>query len=161
MKLYEIKGQFTALDSINLESDDDIQAFGDLYKSLEVSLTEKIENCCMVIRNAESEAEAIKAEIDRLRSRKSAIENKVDNLKSYMQHELESIGVDSVKGSLFSVKVALNPESVAVTCNAHDLAPEYQMVKIEPCKTAIKADLQNGIIIPGCALVRTKGLRIK
>jgi hypothetical protein len=161
MKLYEIRGQFAALDSINLESEDDVQAFGDLYKTLESSLTEKVENCCMVIRNAESEAEMIKLEIDRLRARKSACEAKVESLKDYMLFELESIGMDSVKGSLFSVKVAQNPESVRVNCNVEDLAPAYQKITVEASKTAIKADLQNGIAVPGCELVRTRGLRIR
>jgi len=158
VKLYEISNQFKALDEINLESDDDVQAFADLYAGLQVSLTEKIENCCMVLRNAQAEADAITEERARLDDRRKALENKIDRLREYMLHEMEGIGVDSVKGALFSVRIQNNPQSVQVD---GDVPEEYQRVKVEADKTKIRQALLDGIEIAGCKLVQTKSLRVK
>jgi hypothetical protein len=161
MKLYEIKDQFRALDSIELDTDDDIQAFADLYAGLQVSLTEKIENCCMVLANAKAQSDAITDERARLDTRRKAIEAKIERLREYMQYEMESIGVDKVDGALFSVRIQNNPQSVEMMLEAEKLPAEYQRVKIEADKAALKKALLDGIEIAGCKLVQTKSLRVK
>jgi hypothetical protein len=161
MKLYEIKDQFRKLDEFQLESDDDVQAFGELYAGLQISLTEKVENCCMVIKNTMSEADAIADEINRLRARKDALANKADSLSKYMQHEMEAIGVDSVKGALFSVRIQANPPSVDVSVDVSQLPVDYQRVKLEADKAGLKQALLAGIDIEGCTLMQSKSIRIK
>lgn len=161
MKLYELKGQFEAIDSMDLDTADDVQAYGDLYNSLDCALRDKIQASCMVIRNMESEVDAIKSEIDRLTNKRKIAENRIAWLKGYMQENLEAIGLDKVDTDLFIVRIQANPPSVDIMCELSDLADEYKRLKIEADKTAIKEALKNGIEVNGCALVQTKSIRIK
>lgn len=161
MKLYEITGQFSALDSMDLETSEDIQAYGDLYAGLEGTLKEKIEASCKVIKNSDAEIEALSNEMARLSARKKTIENRTAWLKGYMQENLEAMGLDKVDTYLFSVRIQANPPSVDVTIEAEKLPEEYQRVTIAPDKTAIKEALKAGIDIEGCTLSQSKSLRIK
>ena len=161
LKLYELTGQFAALDSMDLDTSDDVQAYGDLYAGLDCALKDKVQASCMVIRNSGAEIDAIKAEVDRLNSRRKTIENRTSWLKGYMQENLESLGMDKIDTELFSVRIQANPPSVDVQCEATDLPVQYQRVKVEADKTAIKEALKAGETIDGCTLSQSKSLRIK
>jgi hypothetical protein len=161
MRLYELTGQFSALDSMDLESEDDIQAFGDLYKNLEGDLKQKITAACQVVRNREAEVDAIKTEVDRLNAKKKLAENRINWLKGYMQYNLEQIGLDKVETDLFVVRIQNNQPSVNVTIDPEELPEVYRKITIDANKRMIGDALKSGEKINGCELSRTKSLRIK
>ena len=161
LKLYELTGQVAALDSMPLDNQDDIGAYAELYHSLSESIADKAQAVCMVIRNANAEAEAIQAEIDRLTARKRSCQNRIGCLKTYLQSNMENLGIDKIKAVIFSVWIQGNPESVDVLCPAENLPDEYKRVTTEPSIMAIKKALQSGAKIDGCNLLKSWSIRIK
>ena len=68
MRLYEIADQFIKLDDFipDVESAEDSQAYSDLFDEFQGDLSDKVHGCCCVIRNTESEANALAQEIKRI-----------------------------------------------------------------------------------------------
>ncbi len=161
MKLYEITDQFRQLDDFlpEIESGEEAQAFTELFDWLQGTLEEKVAGICAVYRNTEAEAEAIKAEIDRLTKRKKALENKAQRLKDYLLYNLEAVGQEQVKTGVWDVRVKTNPPSCKVD---ESLLPEgFWKVKREPDIAKAKQAIQAGAEIPGAWLETKRGVTIK
>ncbi|MCG6184272.1 siphovirus Gp157 family protein [Anoxybacillus sp. LAT_38] len=124
-------------------------------------MEEKVENIAKLIRNLEADAKIIKEEEQRLAERRRAIEAKVDKLKTYLQEQLETAGLQKVKRPTITVAIQVNPPSVDVideTAIPSDfLIP--QPSKLD--KKSILERLKNGEAIPGVTLKQTKGVRIR
>jgi hypothetical protein len=162
IRLYEITDQFKALDSFipEVESVEDSSAWSELWEGLQVELADKVHGLCCVIRNTEGEAMAIDAEIKRLTAKKKALENKVENLTSYLEYNLKSSDSREVKTSIFTVKFAKTPEAVKIL-DESALPANMMRVKTEPDKTAIKAAIKGGREVPGARLEVGERLVIK
>lgn len=162
MRLYEITEQFQALDSFipEVDSAEDSAAWSELWAGLQVKLVDKVHGLCCVIRNTEGEAMAIDAEIKRLTAKKKALQNKVDNLTSYLEYNLKASDSSEVKTSIFTVKFAKTPASVKIL-DESALPTDMLRVKTEPDKTAIKAAIKEGREVPGACLEAGERLVIK
>ena len=109
MKLYEIPEALRAIEDQIVELD------GELTPELEQQLDEitgelerKAESIALLIREASAEAEAFKAEEQRLRDRRRAAESRAESLKRYLLSGLKAAGVQRVKGELVSLTVTRN-----------------------------------------------------
>ena len=103
------------------------------------------------MRELKAEADAIKAEEERLAKRRKALENKSERLKNYMMPALEAMG-GKVKGVMASVRIG---KSQAVTVFEPDALPDAfkrVVTKVDPDKVALKKALKAGEDIPGAAL---------
>jgi hypothetical protein len=162
MRLYEIADQFIKLDDFipDVESAEDSQAYSELFDELQGDLSDKVHGCCCVIRNAQSEADALAIEIKRMTAKKKALEAKADRVQDYLSYCLKTIGQDKVKTSLFDVGFRKLPPSVVITDEA--AIPDLLCrTKREPDKTAIKQAIQEGIEIAGAHLEAGERLVIK
>ena len=159
MKLYELAQQYNALLEMS-ESIDDI-TLKDTLDSIQEEIDDKAENIAKLIRSLQADTEVIKLEEKRLAERRKAIENRIENIKSYLQNELETAGIDKVKRPTLTVSIANNPPSVLV--EDESLIPSEYMVpqpdKID--KRMLLSVLKEGEEIPGCSIQQTKGVRIK
>lgn len=152
MKLYEIPGALRGLLD-RLDADPDTgEVDGDAlaaYAEYQGQAAEKLEGTACYVRELEAEAEAIKAEEDRLAKRRKALENKSSRLKTYMMPALEAMG-GKVKGVMATVRIG---KSQAVTAFDLDALPDaFKRVKVDPDKVAIKKALEAGEDIPGTVL---------
>ena len=112
---------------------------------------EKLEGTACYVRELKAEADAIKAEEERLAKRRKALENKSERLKNYMMPALEAMG-GKVKGVMASVRIG---KSQAVTVFDLDALPDAfkrVVTKVDPDKVALKKALKAGEDIPGAAL---------
>lgn len=164
MKLYELDEEILiaerAIEEYAIEHEGDItdcpfeKVLGDLTESKD----EKILNLCVWIKNMISDSEAIKAEIKTLTLRKKALENKASRVKDYVSNSIE-------KGKkLSNSKVAISwrkSKSVLVACDADLLPKEYQKIKIETDKTALKDALKAGTEIDFCSIEENSNLQIE
>ncbi|MCL9971570.1 siphovirus Gp157 family protein [Anoxybacillus kestanbolensis] len=159
MKLYDLAQNYAQLLEMAEEMESD--ALVDTLQSLEDAIEEKVENIAKLIRNLEADAKIIKEEEQRLAERRRAIEAKVDKLKTYLQEQLETAGLQKVKRPTITVAIQVNPPSVDVideTAIPSDfLIP--QPSKLD--KKSILERLKNGEAIPGVTLKQTKGVRIR
>lgn len=154
MKIYEIPGALrNLLDRLDADPDTG-EVDGDAlaaYAEYQGQAAEKLEGTACYVRELEAEAEAIKAEEDRLAKRRKALENKSSRLKTYMMPALEAMG-GKVKGVMASVRIG---KSQAVTVFDLDALPDaFKHVKttFAPDKVALKKALKAGEDIPGAAL---------
>lgn len=155
MKLYDIAEIYE-----NLENIDDEVAVAAAMDGVEAALEEKLESTAKVIRNLEAEAEALEAEEKRLRARKTAVKNRIADIKGYVQQNLEAMGKDKVTSGIFKWSIQANAPSVNIL--NEDLIPDaYWKIERKPMKTEIKKAIEAGELTEGVELVRTKSLRLR
>lgn len=154
MKIYEIPSTLRdLLDRLDADPDTG-EVDGDAlaaYAEYQGAATEKLEATACYVRELEAEAEAIKAEEDRLAKRRKALEGKAARLKTYLMPALEAVG-GKVKGVMASLRIG---KTQAVKVLDLEALPEaFKRIKttIDPDKTAIKKALKSGEDIPGAVL---------
>ena len=154
MKIYEIPSTLRdLLDRLDADPDTG-EVDGDAlaaYAEYQGAATEKLEATACYVRELEAEAEAIKAEEDRLAKRRKALEGKAARLKTYLMPALEAVG-GKVKGVMASLRIS---RTQAVKVLDLEALPEaFRRIKttIDPDKTAIKKALKSGEDIPGAVL---------
>lgn len=121
----------------------------------------KAEKVGLYYRSLVAEAEAAKAEADRLVKLAKSRTNRADSLKNYLLHHLVSLGIEEVKSPICPIKVKNNPWSVHVE-NAENLPPEYQRKKVivEADKKALLAARETSDGLPGVTYERSISIRI-
>lgn len=157
MKLYELTGQWLAL----RDSCEDTEVEQIYLATLEGQIEDKAQGIGMVLKELESTVDALKAEESRLRARRSTVEAKIDWLRDYMKAQMELMGKDKIKTPLFSWSLSDGPARVVITDEA--LIPEYFWKVIrEPSKTLIQEAYKNdGEVVPGTEMQRSRVLRFK
>ena len=162
MRLYEITDQFSQLDDFlpEIESMEDGQAYTELFDQLQGELSEKVHGCVCVIKNAQSEADALTVEIKRMTAKRKALENKASRVHDYLDFSLRALGQDHVKTSLFDVKYQKSPPSVRIISEI-DLPDDCLRIKKEADKTLIKQKIQSGEFVKGAELVQDTRMVIK
>lgn len=155
MKLYDIAEIYE-----NLENIDDDVAVSAAMDSVDAALEEKLESTAKVIRNLEAEAEALEAEEKRLKARKTAVRNRIADIKGYVQQNLEAMGKDKVEAGIFKWSLQNSPPKLVVTDK--DLIPlRFFAVERTLMKNELKRVILSGRNINGAEIVREKHLRLR
>lgn len=162
--LYELVGEFRFVEQIynSAESEDEMLEAERYLIEAEADLSEKIENIARLIKNLEAERDTFKKESDRLAAKAKSFENKVTNLKSYLQDSLEVAGIDKVKGELFTVSLQNNAMSLDIESIDH-IPAEFKRVP-EPVvnkRELLKHIKDTGEVFEGVEVKQTKSLRIR
>lgn len=154
MKIYEIPSTLRdLLDRLDADPDTgevDGEALA-AYAEYNAAAAEKLEGTACYVRELKAEADAIKAEEERLAKRRKALENKALRLMNYMRPALDAVG-GKVRGLMASVRIS---KSQAVTVFDLDALPDAfkrVVTKVDPDKVALKKALKAGEDIPGAAL---------
>ena len=164
MKLYEINEKLKnciMLDETAVDAETGEIIDLDALNALVMERDEKVIQIARWIKELTAEAEAVKAEKLKLGKRQSALENKAESLKSYLERIVnvgEKIGdATAVVGWRKSTVCEVNLEALKSN-------PEYaKYLKYEepkPIKTDIAAALKKGEKIDGCMLVEKQNVRI-
>jgi hypothetical protein len=161
MKLYEYPGRLDKLVRMATEDGDlsdemlaELQHLGDDFK-------EKVVNCVKIIKELESSVDAIKGEIDRLRSKQHSFKGKLGWLKAYVHDQMVGMEMDVVKDDLFTVRVQETPGRVEIVDQTM-IPPRYlEHGEVKVLKSAILTSMKEGELVPGCELVKSTSLRIR
>lgn len=162
--IYEITDDFLRIQDMMGDPELDPQTLADTLEAIEGELEVKAENYAKVMKNLEGDIVAIKAEIDRLTSKKKAIENNIKNMKATLQSVMEVTGKTKFKTELFSFGIQKNAPSVVIDVeDVRDIPEDYLKFKEpEVDKTAIKAAINDGVDLSGIAhLEQSQSLRIR
>ena len=161
MKLYEIMADYERLADMDMETEGDVSAFLELLRGVEGTFDQKAENYCKLIRNLEADAEGYKVEKDRLAKKQKQVENRIGEIKKYLQFEASKIieAGASRKVGTFTLSIRNNPEALEVF-DVSQLDEQYLKVEIAADTAKIKEALKNGAEIEGCRLTRGTSLRI-
>ena len=160
MNLYEIAGQYRAVLEMEPENDDELAAQMNALDELGGELTVKADNIVRYMRNLSSEADALKAEEDKLYQKRKAIENKHDRLKNYLAVQLYLAGIRELKAGIF--KLRFQPTTPAISIIDESAIPEkFWIVKREVSKASIKDAIKAGEEVPGIEIQRGETLVIR
>lgn len=159
-KLYELTEMYQNI--LNLIDDGaENEEFTKALEQINDNLETKALSMARLVKSIDSNVIVLKEEEKRLGTRRKALENKVDNIKEYLQFELEKTGIDNIKDDLFSIRLQNNPPSVKFT--DENLIPgKYKQIEtiIKIPKKAILDDLKAGVEIAGVKMVQGRSLRI-
>jgi hypothetical protein len=112
-KLYELAGEWTALDELLAETEGDVTPeIEELLEQLEGATTDKVQKVALVILRKRAEAKAIKDEENRVVARRKRREHEADSLLGYLERVMQSIGKERIDGTLCTVAFQNNPPSV-------------------------------------------------
>ena len=125
-------------------------------------INSKIENYGFVIRNLESDSEALDAEIDRLMERKKTTDKAIDRMKEMVMNAMKATDKTKLTTPHFSFTVAKAGGKTPVKITG-DVPHEWCKVKYEPDKDKIRTAIeQDGEIFDFAELEeRTEYLRMK
>ena len=171
MTLYDIDAQIAALEARCDDAETIDEETGEIIRvdlsaeldDLRMAREEKLENVACWLKNLSAEADAIRAEEDRLMKRRKAAETKAANLKAWLLAAMtrEDGTTDRLKTARASISVRRNPPTTI--CDDELLPWAYKTVKqvITPDKAAIKAALLAGQEVPGAHLEYGRSVMIK
>ena len=84
LKLYEISDVMLSLADVD---DETIDVSAEL-SALQMQFADKAQNIAGLIRNLEAERTAVSDEANRLQSKAKSLENRIDQVKAYLQSEM-------------------------------------------------------------------------
>lgn len=157
MNLYELSITFQEVQNMDL----DPEVMKDTLDSIGGTFENKAENMAKLIRNLESDRLAYKEEENRLKTKRQAVENKLEWLKTYLKDCMKLTGKTKFKSGVFKFSIQKNPVSVNITNKK--IIPEDYLIPQAPKvnNTTLKKALKDGIEVPGAELKQTEGLRIR
>lgn len=164
-KLYEITGDLLTLQEMLEDSVED-QALTDTLEAVQGEYEVKLEAYCKVIKNLEADVDALKAEADRLNSKRAVLSANIDRLKKAMFDSMKATNTPKVKGTLFTVAIQKNggkiPVITAPDASTAKLPDELVIYTEKPNLDAIREALEAGKSVEGFSLgERGESLRIK
>lgn len=114
--LYELTGDYMALmEAIDgAEDETQLNELMAQFDAIQDAIGDKAEAYARIIRNKMAEAEALKAEADRLTARKRAAERVVDELKNRLKDSMTAVGATKLTTSIGAWTIQKNPPSVKI-----------------------------------------------
>lgn len=128
--LYELTNDFLMLLDMADDPDVEEQVWLDTAIGIEGALEVKADGYAKVIRKLTADADAVKAEKERLDSREKALRNRANSLKRMLQESMEATGKMKFKTQLFSFGIQKNAPSLKILDER--LIPEDYLVPQPP-----------------------------
>ena len=163
--LYEIDSNIQAIiDSIYSGDDEVTDADFTALLELKAERTAKLENIALYIKNCDSEAAAIKAEIDNLTARAKRLERKSEGLRGILLNSMIANGDKEISSPRYSAKIRTSKATEIID---ESLIPD-DFVRIitheperKPDKTAIKKAILSGQEVAGARVVENQKVNIE
>ena len=160
--LYEIKQEI--LDCVDQETGEILDSAR--LDALEMEKDLKIEGVALWVKDLKAEADAVKAEADKLTARKKALDNKIESIKAWLLYALGGGKLKTARCNVYPthsqrVAVADEPELIRFLQTLEEPEKFLRFKDPELRKDEIKKALKDGTIIPGASLEETESVVIK
>lgn len=161
-KLYELTELYQNIWELVGDDEVDVGTLETALKQVEDNIESKSESIAKLIKGIDGDIAALKEEEKRLSKRRKTLENKQNNIKSYLENQLKAMDIDKVKTPLFTISIQKNPPSVHIL-NEELIPDKYKKTQttISIVKKDLLEDLKLGEIIDGAEIKQEKSLRIK
>ena len=162
MKLYELTGEYIQLmqmlEDASVEDETEIMA---AMEAVSGDIEDKADAYARIMKNLIADIDALDSEEKRLKSRRNTLETRVDRLKMAIQDAMTLTGKRKLKTSIGNWGIQKNPPSVKV--NNQDVIPAEYWTTPAPTlnRKAILEDMKQGVIVDGCEIQQTEGLRFR
>lgn len=163
MKLYEVTGDLLKLQEI-AETEDIDDEFLEVWDEVEDEFEAKAEGYAKIIRNLESEVDALKAEEKRLSERRKNVEKNAKRLKDNLEGAMKATGKRKFESGIFKFSIQKNggKAPIIVDVPTEELADEFVIVSEKPDLEAIRKYIEEtGDITQFHIGDRGESLRIK
>ncbi len=157
--LYELTGQYMELMEMAEEADPDV--LRDTLEGIEGEIEDKADNYAKVIRTLEGQVDTIDTEISRLQSKKKAVKNSIDSIKSNLERSMIQTGKKKFKTDLFSFGIQKNPPTVSVKDESKIPGYFWKQKAPELDRVALKNYLKENGATEYAELVQDESLRIR
>ena len=148
--LYELSDAFLNIATDEELSDEEIQ---EQLAKLEMELEEKVSNGIGLIQSLKATADGMKAEENRLKQRRTALENRIGKIKDYYQSELAAMGKKKILTPRGAMTIAKCGGKMPLKIDDENLSPQNFWRKIyEVDKDKLREALEDGEIISGAHL---------
>ena len=153
MKLYEISERYRNLAALLEDDTIDEGAVVAALAEVEGEFGDKAINVARFIQNLKAEQEAVKAEKDRLAKRETALKNKHERLKTYLEAQMLLSNIAKIDDPILPLALRQAPPSVEVEPGAK--VPEQYIIPQDPKvnKRELLEALKAGEKIPGVRLI--------
>ena len=160
--LYDIDQEI--LDCVDLETGEILD--GEKLTALQMEREKKLEGVALWVKDLKAEAEAVKAEADKLNARKKAIDNKVESLKTWLLYALGGEKLKTARCNVYqthSQKVVIDDEKAMIDMlMSSPFGEKFLRIK-EPeiDKNALKDSLKQGYEYEFAHLEETESIVIR
>ena len=160
--LYDIDQEI--LDCVDLETGEILD--GEKLTALQMEREKKLEGVALWVKDLKAEAEAVKAEADKLNSRKKALDNKIDSIKTWLLAALNGEKLKTPRCNVYqthSQKVVIDDEKALIDMfMGSSFGEKFLRIK-EPeiDKNALKDSMKQGYEYEFAHLEETEGVVIK
>jgi chaperonin cofactor prefoldin len=158
--LYELTGQYRELLEMAETEELDKQLISDTLEGLEGEIEIKADGYAKIIRELEGKVDLLKNEIDRLSSRRNAIENNIKSLKEALQQTMHITGKTKFKTDLFSFGIQKNPPRLVID-KPEEIPSEYLIPQEPKIDSKAIKDLLKDKELPYAHLEQSESLRIR
>ena len=160
--LYEINREI--LECVDMETGEILDA--EKLTALQMEREHKLEGVTLWIKDLNAEADAVKAEADKLTARKKALDNKIASLKAWLLWALDGQKLKTARCSVYQthstkVAVANEPELIKFLQTLDEPEKFLRYKEPELKKDDIKKALKDGYVIPGASLEETESVVIR
>lgn len=159
MKLYELPESLAALNDLVEEEAIDENGLQMAIDLLGEQVEQKMDGVVRLVRNWEAEADAIDAEVRRLRGRSTALRNQSKRLREYAVSCLKAANRYKVTLPIATAYIGKS-EALEITVPPEALPTQYVKMVLEPDKISLKQALKGGEAIGGVELVQKEYLVI-
>lgn len=164
--LYKLAGEYQRL--MDLATDDEAdhsvglsQEFIETLEQLEGVITGKIEGCCRAVKSMLALKDAIDEETEALRMRAKRLDKAVDELKHYMQFNLEQMEIRKMQAGIFKVSICQNSQPSVIVLDLDAVPSKFDKIQErEISKSRIADAVKAGEVVPGVDVVRGSHVRI-
>ena len=161
--LYQVADQYRAMAERLADLSLPAEVIADTLEGEIGPLAERATAVGFVIRNLESAADALDAEIRRLTDRKAAYTKRIESVERYLKQGMEIAGITKIESPLFDLRIQRNPPSVDVF-DASQVPAAFMRQPAAPPpapdKKAIAAEHKAGRDVPGTRPTQTTRLVI-
>ena len=161
-RLYDIAERYRALEALLEDEFVDSSMLMDALSQVDDEFNEKVKNICCLLKDAEYRCNYMKLEEDRINKKRKILENKIQNLKLYIDANMKLKGTRRVEAGTFTITVRKNPPKVEVV-EFTDIPDRFIKSKTEYSvdRKGILEAIKSGEEVSGVQLIQTESLSIR
>ena len=138
------------------------ETFSDTIESLQLMIEDKADSYAAVNQNITNEIAALKAEEERLRARRNALERNQLRLMKAIREAMNALGKTKIKAEKFTFSVSKNGGLQPIKVDMEKLPDKFKKMIFEPDNDRIRETIKAGETIEGVeVLPRGEHLTIK
>ena len=154
--LYELTELYSNLMDLDLEDEQVQEALEDIDEKIEV----KADNIAKLIKGLEGQKDICKVEEERIYARRKSIENRINNLKEYLQATMIATDKRKFKTDLFSFNIQKNRASLKIL-DEEKVPEEYVEYDRKVLKDKLKKAIAEGLEVDYAEMIQSESIKIR